>query len=75
MNPRPTTPDPRPVAGFPTWDAYQTRRRRELTRARIVNMRAANRHLSLAQIAGHTGVSASYVKHVLGLPASFPSSS
>lgn len=60
---------------FPTWDAYQTARKAELTRARIMNMRATNRHLSIDQIATHTGVSIQHVKDVLGLPASFPSSS
>jgi len=54
--------DPR---DFPSYQAYQTARKRELTRSRIINMRATNRHLSLAEIAYHTGVSADYVKEAL----------
>ena len=51
--------------GFPTFHAYQLARTRELTAARIRNMRATNRHLSLKQIAYHTGVSTAYVQEVL----------
>ena len=57
---------------FPGWAAYQAARHRELTHARIRNMRATNRHLSLKEIAYHTGVSLQEVKDALGLPPSFP---
>ena len=67
---RPRQLDPK---DFPNWDAYQTARKAELTRARIMNMRATNRHLSIAQIADRTGVSIARVKEVLGLPDTFPS--
>ncbi len=68
---RPAQLDPR---DFPSYQAYQTARKRELTRSRIINMRVSNRYLSLAEIAYHTGVSAGYVKealasHRLPLPA------
>ena len=68
---QPAQPDPRV---FPSYQAYQTARKRELTRSRIVNMRVTNRHLSLKEIAYHTGVSVDYVKqalasHRLPLPA------
>ena len=65
---RPAKLDPR---DFPSYQAYQTARKRELTRSRIINMRVSNRHLSLAEIAYHTGVSVDYVKQALashGLP-------
>lgn len=65
MDPRPATPDPRPFGDFPTFHAYQLARKRQLTRTRIRNMRATNRHLSLADIAYHTGVSLDYVKEAL----------
>lgn len=72
MDPRPATHDPQPFGGFPTYHAYQAARSRELTRARIRNLRATNRHLSLKEIAYLTGVSVDYVKQALGLPASSP---
>lgn len=79
MDQPPATSDERPTSGpydgFPNWDAYQVARARELTRARIRNMRATNSNLSIAQIAGYTGVSTEYVKDVLSLPATFPNSS
>ena len=50
---------------FPSYQAYQTARKRELTRSRIINMRVSNRHLSLAEIAYHAGVSVDYVKEAL----------
>ena len=68
-----TRPRQLETSDFPTWDAYQTARKAELTRARILNLRAANPHLSLARIAAHTGVSIARVKEVLGLPDTFPS--
>lgn len=79
MSPQPAA-QPRPFDGFPTYHAYQAcpersrraARNRALTASRIRNMRATNRHLSLAQIADHTGVSAQEVKEALGLPPSFP---
>lgn len=61
---QPAQLDPR---DFPSYQAYQTARKRELTRSRIINMRATNRHLSLAEIAYHTGVSADYAKEALTL--------
>ncbi len=54
--------DPR---DFPSYQAYQTARKRELTRSRIINMRVSNRHLSLAEIAYHTGVSVDYVQEAI----------
>jgi hypothetical protein len=66
---RPGQPHPH---DFPSWDAYQAARREELTRARILNMRATNPHLSLVRIAAHTGVSVQRVKAILGLPDSYP---
>ena len=59
---RPAQLDPR---DFPSYQAYQTARKRELTRSRIVNMLATNRYLSLAEIAYHTGVSVDRVKEAL----------
>ena len=80
MSPRPATHaspepgrrDPPSFDGFPTYHAYQTARKRELTRARIRNLRATNRHLSLKEIAYHTGVSVHYVKEVLAGPGDLP---
>ncbi|MDZ4339927.1 MAG: hypothetical protein U1B94_06905 [candidate division NC10 bacterium] len=63
LDPR-DVPQPRPELAE-GYSAYQTARKRELTRARIINMRACNRHLSAAQIAGHTGVSTAYVQDLL----------
>ncbi len=51
--------------GFPSYRAYQAARKRELTRSRIINMRVTNRHLSLKEIAYHTGVSVDYMKEAL----------
>lgn len=59
---RPAQLDPRQ---FPSYQAYQTARKRELTRSRIINMRVTNRFLSLKEIAYHTGVSVDYVKQAL----------
>jgi len=67
-----TRPRQLETSDFPTWDAYQTARKAELTRARILNLRAANPHLSLARIAAHTGVSIAYARQALDLPDSFP---
>ena len=60
------------LRSFPSYHAYQAARKRDLIRARIRNMRATNRHLSLKEIAYHTGVSVQEVKDTLGLPPSFP---
>ncbi len=65
---RPAQLDPR---DFPSYRAYETARKREITRSRIINMRSTNRHLSLAEIAYHTGVSVDYVKDALA-PERFP---
>ena len=54
-----------PFDGYPSWDAYQHARARELTNTRIRNMRATNRHLSPKEIAYHTGVSLQRVTEVL----------
>ena len=73
MSEQSTRPRHLDARDFPNWDAYQHARARELTNTRIRNMRATNRQLSIAQIAGQTGVSIQDVKDVLGLPDSFPS--
>ena len=62
---RSSSPDHLDPRQFPSYQAYQTARKRELTRSRIINMRATNRHLSLKEIAYHTGVSADYVQEVI----------
>ena len=50
---------------FPTWGAYQAARSRLLLRDRILRLHQSNSNLSFADIAGHTGVSADFVKEVL----------
>ena len=62
---RPSPPAQLDPRVFPSYQAYQTARKRELTRSRIINMRVSNRHLTLAEIAYHTGVSVDYVKEAL----------
>ncbi len=62
---RSSSPDHLDPRQFPSYQAYQTARKRELTRSRITNMRVTNRHLSLKEIAYHTGVSVGYVKEAL----------
>jgi hypothetical protein len=57
---------------FPNWDAYVAARQREFTRARILNMRVANRELAVVAIARQAGVGTAQVKAVLGLPNDFP---
>ena len=66
-----SSPDQLDPRQFPSYQAYQSARKRELTRSRIINMRITNRHLTLREIANHTGVSVNYVKEALashGLP-------
>ena len=62
---RSSSPDQLDPRQFPSYQAYQTARKRELTRSRIINMRVTNRHLALAEIAYHTGVSVNYVKEAI----------
>ena len=62
---RSSSPDQLDPHQFPSYQAYQTARKRELTRSRIINMLATNRHLSLKEIAYHTGVSAGYVQEAI----------
>ncbi len=64
---RSSSPAQLDIRDSPSYRAYQTTRKRELTRSRIINMRVNNRHLTLAEIAYHTGVSAGYVKEALTL--------
>ena len=61
--------------GYPDLQTYNKARERDWLHRRISNIRQHNRHLSIMEIAAHAGVSAAYVKDVLGLPASFPNSS
>lgn len=51
---------------FPSFHAYQLARKAELTRTRILGMRANSRHISHKEIAYHVGVSVQYVTDVLG---------
>jgi DNA-binding transcriptional regulator YiaG len=53
---------------FPSFHTYQVARKAELTRTRIISLRANNRHLSHREIAYHTGVSVQHVTDVLGEP-------
>ncbi|MEX2159539.1 MAG: hypothetical protein WEB04_09080 [Dehalococcoidia bacterium] len=50
----------------------QQDRERDWLHRRIRNIRQHNRHLTIMEIAAHTGVSTALVKDALGLPASFP---